>query len=72
MALGATPVRADEVSDLRANQELLQQRIDQLAQARVPGDMYGVTGGPAISPDPRHRSAQYRGARTLRNTQRSR
>ena len=28
--------QADEVSDLRANQELLQQRIDQLAQSGIP------------------------------------
>ena len=60
--------RADEVADLKANQELLQQRVDQLAQAQVPGNLYGV-GGPARSgqraddrrqlsalvPDPRHR-----------------
>ncbi|HZT87327.1 MAG TPA: DcaP family trimeric outer membrane transporter [Stellaceae bacterium] len=45
---------ADELADLRANQQLLQQRIDQLAQAqapaeapvpKVPGGLYG--GGPA-------------------------
>jgi hypothetical protein len=30
--LAITPVRADELSDLRANQDLLQQRLDQLAQ----------------------------------------
>src|ERR1700757_1114752 len=32
---------ADELADLRANQELLQRRIDQLAQAQAPGG-----GGP--------------------------
>src|SRR6185437_1782400 len=30
---GVPSVKADEVSDLRANNELLQQRIDQIAQA---------------------------------------
>ncbi|MGD9614828.1 MAG: DcaP family trimeric outer membrane transporter [Alphaproteobacteria bacterium] len=38
--------RADELSDLRANQDLLQRRIDQLAQAQVPGNLYGVGGPP--------------------------
>ena len=43
--------RADELADLRANQELLQQRLDQLAQAvpepRGAGNLYGV--GPAAA-----------------------
>ena len=30
--------KADEVSDLRANQEVLQRRIDQLSQAIVPAE----------------------------------
>src|SRR5271163_5073136 len=37
---GSPAARADELADLRANQELLQQRIDQLSQAppgAVPG-----------------------------------
>ena len=34
--------KADEVSDLRANQEVLQRRIDQLSQAIVPGNPYGI------------------------------
>ena len=34
--------KADEISDLRANQEVLQRRIDQLAQAQAPGNPYGV------------------------------
>ena len=38
--------KADQVSDLRANNELLQRRLDQLAQARIPGDPYGVTARP--------------------------
>ena len=32
--------KADEVSDLRANQELLQRRIDQLAQSNVGAGSY--------------------------------
>ncbi|HZT87329.1 MAG TPA: DcaP family trimeric outer membrane transporter [Stellaceae bacterium] len=49
---GMSAARADELADLRANQQLLQQRVDQLAQAtapsavpQVPGGLYG--GGPA-------------------------
>src|SRR5438552_18896688 len=37
--------RADEISDLRANQELLQRRIDQLAQVPPPGG----PGGPVLA-----------------------
>ena len=40
--LGALPAQADEPADLRVNQELLQRRLDQLAQARLPGNPYGV------------------------------
>src|SRR5580765_2846521 len=36
--------QADELSDLRANQELLQQRLDQLAQIPSPGAVF--PGGP--------------------------
>ena len=45
---GLGPVRADELADLRANQLLLQQRIDQLAQmqAQAPPPP-GTTGGGA-------------------------
>jgi hypothetical protein len=39
--------RADELSDLRANQELLQRRVDQLAQ--VPPPPPGGPGGPVLS-----------------------
>ena len=42
LAIG--PALADEVSDLRANQQLLQQRLDQLAQIPAPGAPY--PGGP--------------------------
>ena len=41
LATGLSAARADELADLRANQELLQRRIDQLAQA-----------GPAAFPAP--------------------
>ena len=37
----STTARADELADLRANQELLQRRVDQLAQA-----------GPSVGPGP--------------------
>ncbi len=41
LATGLSTARADELADLRANQELLQRRVDQLAQA-----------GPATAPGP--------------------
>ncbi|HEY4472602.1 MAG TPA: hypothetical protein VGN21_15605, partial [Stellaceae bacterium] len=40
--------RADELSDLRANQELLTRRIDQLAQVPPPGPP-GGPGGPVMA-----------------------
>ena len=40
---GAAGAAADELADLRANQELLQRRIDQLAQAA--GGAPGVPSG---------------------------
>ena len=46
LIMGSYGARADELSDLRANQQLLQQRVDQLAQAPAPANPYGV-GGPA-------------------------
>ena len=43
---GPTAARADELSDLRANQQLLQQRVDQLAQvAAAPG----AKGAPVLA-----------------------
>ncbi|HEV7997380.1 MAG TPA: DcaP family trimeric outer membrane transporter [Stellaceae bacterium] len=47
---GLPSARADELADLRANQQLLQQRIDQLAQAQAqmaPLGAPGTTGGAA-------------------------
>jgi hypothetical protein len=41
---GLSAAKADELADLRANQDLLQQRIDQLAQIPGPGGAY--PGGP--------------------------
>src|SRR5437588_6665830 len=51
LATGLSSARADELADLRANQELLQRRIDQLAQAGpaafpAPG---GGPGGPVLA-----------------------
>src|SRR6266704_2240555 len=40
---GPPAAKADELADLRANQELLQQRLDQLAQA---GPATGAPAGP--------------------------
>src|SRR5437899_5462799 len=47
---GLSAPRADELADLRANQELLQRRIDQLAQAVPRGG--GVPGGYGTEPIP--------------------
>src|SRR6516162_5117483 len=55
LLLGPPPTRADELADLRANQELLQKRIDQLSQAApgsipIPGQYvpgFGPPTGPA-------------------------
>ncbi|HEX3863031.1 MAG TPA: porin [Stellaceae bacterium] len=46
LAIYPSMARADELSDLRANQELLQRRLDQLAQAPAPGNPFGVGGPP--------------------------
>jgi hypothetical protein len=50
---GLGPAQADELADLRANQQLLQQRIDQLAQgqAQAPAPpLPGTTGGGSAQP----------------------
>src|SRR5215207_1530777 len=46
---GMPAANADELADLRANQDLLQRRLDQLAQAPGPGNPYGVGVGPGPS-----------------------
>jgi hypothetical protein len=47
LCCGAISARADELSDLRANQELLQARIDQLAQQVSPSS---IPGAPTFTP----------------------
>jgi hypothetical protein len=46
------PARADELSDLRANQQLLEQRIDQLAKAQANEQQAAVLGGPVVAGAP--------------------
>ncbi|MGE5270463.1 MAG: porin [Thiohalocapsa sp.] len=45
LLLPGASAKADELADLRANQELLQQRIDQLAQIPGAGGLYQGPGG---------------------------
>jgi len=50
LATGLSSARADELSDLRANQELLQRRVDQLAQAGPAAfPAPGGPGGPVLA-----------------------
>jgi len=49
LATGLSAARADEIGDLRANQELLQRRIDQLAQVPPPAPPPGGPGGPVMA-----------------------
>jgi len=55
LAINLQAARADELSDLRANQELLQRRIDQLAQGiPAPGNPYAgdraaISGQPSLA-----------------------
>jgi Porin subfamily len=46
------PARADELSDLQANQQLLEQRIDQLAKAQQNEQQAAVEGGPVVAGSP--------------------
>src|SRR6202158_4920617 len=48
LATGLSVARADELADLRANQELLQRRVDQLAQVPPPPPGAGP-GGPVMA-----------------------
>src|SRR5436190_21177848 len=49
LATGLSSARADELADLRANQELLQRRVDQLAQVPPPPPPGGGAGGPVLA-----------------------
>src|SRR5207244_10598398 len=47
LAIGPSAARADELSELRANQDLLQQRLDQLSQLQ-PGSTAPAPPGAAV------------------------
>jgi Porin subfamily len=49
---GLPAASADELADLRANQELLQRRIDQLAQAQIPPSRVSPGIAPAMGTQP--------------------
>jgi hypothetical protein len=49
MLTGLAAARADELSDLRLNQQLLSQRIDQLAAVGLAPDVFSVNTNPAAS-----------------------
>src|SRR5207253_4138685 len=49
LVTGLSAAHADELADLRANQELLQRRIDQLAQVPPPAPPPGGPGGPVLA-----------------------
>jgi Porin subfamily/DcaP outer membrane protein len=49
---GLSTASADELADLRANQELLQRRIDQLAQAGIPPSRVSPGIAPAMGAEP--------------------
>src|SRR5207244_5504675 len=46
LVIGAGWARADELADLRANQELLRRRLDRRAQAPIPSPTGVYPGGP--------------------------
>ena len=64
---GLPAAKADELADLRANQELLQRRIDQLAQGQppaaggIPGGGPGSALGAQATPGSRWAAAASRG-----------
>jgi len=64
VATGLSAARGDELADLRANQELLQRRVDQLAQVPPPG---AGPGGPVLAGRPWQR--QRHGRRRARQLQ---
>src|SRR5919197_1125329 len=49
LATGLSVAHADELADLRANQELLQRRLDQLAQVPPPPPPAPGPGGPVMA-----------------------
>src|SRR5215469_18022592 len=49
---GLPAAKADELADLRANQELLQRRIDQLAQEQIPPSRISPGIAPAMGAQP--------------------
>ena len=49
---GLPAAKADELTDLRANQELLQRRIDQLAQGAIPPSRVSPGIAPAMGTEP--------------------
>jgi hypothetical protein len=49
---GFSAAKADELADLRANQELLQRRIDQLAQGAIPPSRISPGIAPALGTEP--------------------
>jgi len=54
LLMGLSAASADELADLRANQELLQRRLDQLSQAPAApaGTGYGIPGAYGTQPTP--------------------
>jgi Porin subfamily/DcaP outer membrane protein len=54
LLMGLSAASADELADLRANQELLQRRLDQLSQAPAApaGTGYGIPGAYGTAPAP--------------------
>jgi len=54
LLMGLSAASADELADLRANQELLQRRLDQLSQAPAApaGTGYGIPGAYGTAPTP--------------------
>jgi DcaP outer membrane protein len=52
LLIGLPAAHADELSDLRANEQLLQQRLDQLAKAQANEQQAAVTSGPVVAGAP--------------------
>src|SRR6266567_8885887 len=52
LLMGLSAASADELADLRANQELLQRRLDQLSQAGIPPSRISPGIAPAMGAEP--------------------